>query len=84
MVIFDYVSNCDSRYVGRTTQQLQERIMQHVPKAIRQSTTLIREQGTHRSQPTRTQPNRKWKAKSKTQFKPESNSAIGLHLLESN
>ena len=31
-----------------------------------------------------TQPNRKCKAKSKTQFKPESNSAIGQHLLEYN
>ena len=36
------------------------------------------------SQPTRTQPNRKCKAKSKTQFEPESDSAIGQHLLESN
>ena len=64
----------DSRYVGRTTQRLQERIKQHVPKAIRQKT----------SQPTRTQPNRKCKAKSKTQFEPENDSAIGQHLLESN
>ena len=74
MVIYEYVCHCDSRYVGRTTQRLQERIKQHVPKAIRQKT----------SQPTRTQPNRKCKAKSKTQFEPESDSAIGQHLLESN
>ena len=74
MVIYEYVCHCDSRYVGRTTQKLQERIKQHVPKAIRQKT----------SQPTRTQPNRKCKAKSKTQFEPESDSAIGQHLLESN
>ena len=66
MVIYEYVCHCDSRYVGRTTQRLQERIKQHVPKAIRQKTTLTQEQGTHRSQPTRTQPNRKCKAKSKT------------------
>ena len=52
-------------------------------KAIGQKTTLTQEQGTHRSQPTRTQPNRKCKAK-KTQFEPESDSAIGQHLLESN
>ena len=65
-------------------QRLQERIKQHVPKAIRQKTTLSQEQGTHRSQPTRTQPNRKCKAKSKTQFEPESDSAIGQHFLESN
>ena len=84
MVIYEYVCHCDSRYVGRTTQRLQELIKQHVPKAIRQKTTLTQEQGTHRSQPTRTQPNRKCKAKSKTQFEPESDSAIGQHLLESN
>ena len=84
MVIYEYVCHCGSRYVGRTTQRLQERIKQHVPKAIRQKTTLTLEQGTHRSQPTRTQLNRKCKAKSKTQFKPESDLAIGQHLLESN
>ena len=76
--------HCDSRYVGLTTQRLQERIKQHVPKTIRQKTTVTPKQGTHRSQPTRTQPNRKCTAKSKTQFEPESNSAIGQHLLESN
>ena len=63
MVIYEYVCHCDSRYVGRITQRLQERIKQHVPKAIRHKTTLTQEQGTHRSQPTRTQPNRKCKAK---------------------
>ena len=83
-VIYEYVCHCDSRYVGRTTQRLQERIKQYVPKAIRQKTTLTQEQGNHRSQPTRTQPNRKCKAKSKTQFEAESDSAIGKHLLESN
>ena len=80
MVIYECVCHCDSR----TTQRFQERIKQHVPKAIKQKTTLTQEQGTHRSQPTRTQPNRKCKAKSKTQFEPESDSAIGQHLLESN
>ena len=84
MVISEYVCQCDSRYVGRTTHRLQERIKQHVPKATRQNTTLTQEQGTHRSQPTRTQPNRKCKAKSKTQFELESDSAIGQHLSESN
>ena len=84
MVIYEYVCHCDSRYVARTTQRLQERIKQHVPKAIRQKTTLTQEQGTHRSQPTKTPPNRKCKAKSKTQFEPESDSGIGQHLLESN
>ena len=84
MVIYEYVRHCDSRYVGRTTQKLQERIKQHVPKAIRKKNTVTQEQGTHRSQPTRIQPNRKCKAKSKTQFEPQSDSAIGQHLLESN
>ena len=42
--------------------------MEHVLKAIRQKNTLTQEQGTHRSQPTRAQPNRKCKAKNKTQF----------------
>ena len=84
MVIHECMCHCDSRYVGRTTQRLQECIKQHVPKAIRQKTTLTQKQETHRSQPTRTQPNRKCKPKSKTQFEPESDSAIGQHLLESN
>ena len=66
MVIYEYMCHCDSLYVGCTTQRLQERFKQHVPKAISQKTTLTQEQGIHRSQPTRTQPNRKCKAKSKT------------------
>ena len=45
MAIYEYVRHCDSRYVGRTTQSLQERIKQHVPKAIRQKNTLTQEQG---------------------------------------
>ena len=51
---------------------------------MRQKITLTQEQGTHRSQTIRIQPNRKCKTKSKTQFKPESDSAISQHLLESN
>ena len=65
MVIYKYVCHCDSRYVGRTAQMLQERIKQHVPKAITQGTTPSQEQGTYRSRTTRTQPNRNYKAKSK-------------------
>ena len=64
MVIYEYVCHCDSRYIGQTTQRIQERIKQNVPKALRQKTTVTHEQETHRSQPTRTQPNRKCKAKS--------------------
>ena len=30
-----YVCRCDCRYIGRTSQRLQDRIKQHIPKAIR-------------------------------------------------
>ena len=78
-VIYEYLCYCDSRYVGRTTQRLQERIKQHAPKTVRQRTALTQKQRTHQSQPTRTQPNRKCKAKSKTQFKPEKDSQLKEH-----
>ena len=35
-VIYEYKCHCDSRYVGRTSQQLQDRIKQHIPKWLRQ------------------------------------------------
>ena len=42
VVIYEYVCHCDSWYVGcRTSYRLQERIKQHVPKAIRQKKTLL-------------------------------------------
>ena len=34
-VIYQFSCHCDSRYVGRTSQRLQDRIKQHVPKPIR-------------------------------------------------
>ena len=34
-VICNFSCHCDSRYVGRTSQRLQDRIRQHVPKFIR-------------------------------------------------
>ena len=34
-VIYYFSCHCDSRYVGRTSQQLQDRIHQHVPKFIK-------------------------------------------------
>ena len=34
-VIYQFVCHCDSRYIGRTSQRLQERIKQHVPRSIR-------------------------------------------------
>ena len=33
-VIYQFSCHCDSRYVGRTSQRLQDRIKQHVPKSI--------------------------------------------------
>ena len=35
MVVYQYVCRCDCWYVGRTSQRLQDRIKQHIPKAIR-------------------------------------------------
>ena len=31
-LVYLFVCHCDSRYVGRTSQRLQERIKQHIPK----------------------------------------------------
>ena len=69
-VIYEYKCHCDSRYVGRTSQQLQDRIKQHIPKWLRQQ--LIR--ATKRTQPGR--------AFKQSQATPECDSAIGQHLLE--
>ena len=33
-VIYQFLCNCDSRYVGRTSQRLEEQIKQHVPRSI--------------------------------------------------
>ena len=33
-VIYQFVCHCDSRYVGRTSQRLEERIKRHVPRSI--------------------------------------------------
>ena len=33
-VIYQFSCHCDSRYVGGTSQRLQDRIKQHVPKSI--------------------------------------------------
>ena len=34
-VIYQFSCHCDSQYVGHTSQRLQDRIKQHVPKSIR-------------------------------------------------
>ena len=46
-VVYEYVCHCDSRHVGRTSQHLQDRIRQYVPKSIRNMT------GQERKQPER-------------------------------
>ena len=43
-VVYEYVCHCDSRYVGRTSQRLQDRIRQHVSKSIRNRTSRERKQ----------------------------------------
>ena len=35
-IVYQFLYHCDSRYVGRTFQRLQQRIKQHVPKTILQ------------------------------------------------
>ena len=68
-VIYEYKCYRDSRYVGRTSQRLQDRIKQHVPQWLRQQST----------RPRRSQPHRLCK---RNDTKPDCDSAIGQHLLE--
>ena len=68
-VIYEYKCYCDSRYVGRTSQRLQDRIKQHVPQWLRQQLT----------RPCRSQPHGSCK---RNDTKPDYDSAIGQHLLE--
>ena len=66
-VVYEYVCHCDSRYVGRTSQRLQDRIRQHAPKFIRNRTSKERKQ-----------PERPGKLANSI---PHCDSAIGNHLL---
>ena len=68
-VIYEYKCHCDSRYVGRTSQRLQDRIKQHVLQWLGQQLT----------RPRRSQPHRSCK---RTDTKPDCDSAIGQHLLD--
>ena len=68
-VIYEYKCHCDSRYVGRTSQWLQDRIKQYVLQWLRQQLT----------RPRRSQPHRLCK---RNDTKPDFDSAIGQHLLE--
>ena len=40
-VVYQFLCHCDSRYVGHTSQRLQQRIKQHVPKTILQVHTVL-------------------------------------------
>ena len=68
MVVYQYVCRCECTYVGRTSQRLQDRIRQHVPKNIR-----------NKKDQERIQPPRKSKLNSSAPF---CDSAIGTHLLK--
>ena len=35
-IVYEYSCHCDSRYIGQTSQRLQDRIKQHVPKWLQQ------------------------------------------------
>ena len=67
-VIYEFVCHCDSRYVGRTSQRLLDRIKQHIPKSIRNP------EATQISLPPRL-------CKMTTTIL-DLDSAIGLHLLQ--
>ena len=68
-VIYEYKCRCDSRYVGQTSERLQNRIKQHVPQWLKQQLT----------RPRQFQPYRSCK---RNDTKPDCDSAIGQHLLE--
>ena len=69
-VIYQFLWHCDSRYVGRTSQRLEERIKQHVPRSITNPRALANRQSLSRSCKNNTRPQ---------QFHE---SAIGQHLLD--
>ena len=71
-VIYQFVCHCDSRYVGRTSQRLEERIKQHVPDPS--PILLPRKSFRHRQSLSRS-----CKANTCQQFHE---SGIGQHLLE--
>ena len=68
-VAYEYMCLCDSRYVGLTSQRLQNRIKQHVPQWLRQQLTC----------PRRSQPHRSCQ---QNDTKPDCDSAIDQYLLE--
>ena len=72
-VIYQFSCHCVSRYVGHTSQRLQDRIKQHVPKSIRSCSSSQK----------RLLPARRCKSSTQTNTQSlASDSAIGLHLLQ--
>ena len=67
-IVYEFSCHCDSRYVGRTSQRLQDRIKQHVPTSVR----------TGQVSQDRKAFNRSCKL---TNHEPICDSAIGQHLL---
>ena len=47
--VIEFKCHCDSWYVGRTSQRVQDRIKQHVPQLLRQRLTRLRRSQSHRS-----------------------------------
>ena len=68
-VVYEYSCHCDSRYVGRTSQRLQDRIKQHVSKWLQQQA----------KRPTRSQHGRSCKLKRNN---PDCDSTVGQYLLD--
>ena len=68
-VVYNFSCHCDSQYVDRTSQRLQDRIRQHVPKFIR----------TGQIPNSRNISTRSGKSSTPVMF---SDSAIGQHLLD--
>ena len=69
-VIYQFVCHCDSRYVSRTSQRLEERIIQHVPRSIVNPPASPNRQSLSRSCKANTRPQQFYE------------SAIGQHLLD--
>ena len=67
-VAYAFSCRCETRYIGRTTQGLADRIKQHVPTSIRTKNTIIREQSPRMCK--------------NSNSKMKSDSAIGQHLIK--
>ena len=67
-IVYKYLCHCNSVYVGRMPQRLEERIRQHVPKFIRNKIRPSKDFSRHQSK--------------SIQNAPISYSAIDQHLLD--